>query len=109
MYSKSILYVYLEWYKFDSLWFVPRLSIFLKKVFIYSWETQEERQRYRQREKQVPCREPDAGLNPRTPGSWPKPKADAQPLSHPRVPRLSIIGDFYPLFIIICVLSSLKE
>ena len=27
--------------------------------------------------------EPDAGLNPRTPGSQPEPKADAQPLGHP--------------------------
>ena len=34
----------------------------------------------------APCREPDAGLNPRTLGSRPKPKADAQPLSHPSVP-----------------------
>ena len=53
---------------------------FLKKIiFIYSWETQRERQRHRQREKQAPCREPNAGLDPRTPGSWPEPKADAQP------------------------------
>ena len=27
--------------------------------------------------------EPDAGLDPRIPGSQPEPKADAQPLSHP--------------------------
>ena len=33
-----------------------------------------------------PCREPDAGLHPRTPGSCPEPKADAQLLSHPRIP-----------------------
>ena len=46
-----------------------------------------ERQRHRQREeKQAPCTEPDAGLDPRTPGSHPKPKVDAQPLSHPGVP-----------------------
>ena len=49
-------------------------------------KTQSERQRYRQREKQAPCREPDAGLDPRTPGSCPEPKADAQLLSHPSVP-----------------------
>ena len=30
--------------------------------------------------KQALCREPDVGLSPRTPGSWPEPKADAQPL-----------------------------
>ena len=29
-------------------------------------ERERERQRHRQREKQVPCREPDVGLNPRT-------------------------------------------
>ena len=45
-----------------------------------------ERQRYKQREKQTPCREFHAGLNPQTLGSQPKPKADAQPLSHPGIP-----------------------
>ena len=32
-------------------------------------------QRHRQREKQVPCREPDVGLDPRCPGSGPGLKA----------------------------------
>ena len=31
-----------------------------------------------QREKQAHCGEPDAGLDPRTSGSGPEPKADAQ-------------------------------
>ena len=30
-----------------------------------------ERQRHRQKEKQAPCREPDVGLDPRSPGSHP--------------------------------------
>ena len=30
--------------------------------------------------------QPDAGFNPRTLGSRPEPKADAQPLSHPGAP-----------------------
>ena len=34
----------------------------------------------------LPCKEPDAGLDPRTPGSQPEPKADAQPLSHSGAP-----------------------
>ena len=34
-------------------------------------ERKRERQRHRQREKQVPCREPNMGLNPRSPGSLP--------------------------------------
>ena len=42
----------------------------------------EKRQRHSWREKQAPPREPDAGLDPRTPGSHLEPKADAQPLSH---------------------------
>ena len=49
-------------------------------------DTQKERQRHRQREKQALCREPDVGLNPRTPGSHPELKTDAQPLSYPGVP-----------------------
>ena len=34
-------------------------------------EKERERQRHRQREKQAPCREPDVGLDPGTPGSFP--------------------------------------
>ena len=51
-------------------------------------------QRHRQREKQAPHREPSVGLDLRTPGSLPEPKADAQPLSHPGVPysHLLIVG-----------------
>ena len=40
-----------------------------KKKFIYSSETQRQRQRHRHRKKQAPYRKPDAGLDPRTPGS----------------------------------------
>ena len=36
----------------------------------------------RQRQKQAPCREPGAGLDPGTPGSRPGPKAGAKPTSH---------------------------
>ena len=46
-----------------------------------------ERQRHRQRKKQAPWGEPDARLDPGTPGSHPEPKADAQLLSPPRYPR----------------------
>ena len=37
-------------------------------------ERERERQRHRQREKQAPCREPDVGLDPWSPGSHPRPK-----------------------------------
>ena len=49
----------------------------------------ERKARHRQREKQAPRREPDAGLrfqDPRTPGSPPETKVDAQPLRHPGAP-----------------------
>ena len=35
-------------------------------------ERERERQRNRQREKQAPCREPDVGLDPVSPGSHPR-------------------------------------
>ena len=61
-------------------------------------ERERERQRHRQREKWVPCRKPDAGLDPGTPGSCPEPKADAQPLSHPGVPEFFVLigWEIYP-------------
>ena len=49
-----------------------------------------ERQRHKQREKQAPCREPDVGLHPGTPGSGPGLKAGAKPLSHPGIPIKSL-------------------
>ena len=33
------------------------------------------------------------GLDPRTPGSWPKPRADTQPLSHPGTPDFFFLLD----------------
>ena len=45
-------------------------------------------QRHRRREKQAPCREPDSGLDPGTPGWLPGPKAGAKPLSHPGIPLI---------------------
>ena len=52
------------------------IDLFMRHIY-------RERQRHRQREKQAPRREPNVGLDPRTPGSRPEPKEDAQPLSHP--------------------------
>ena len=49
-------------------------------------DTERKRQRHRQREKQALCREPDVGLDPRTLGLQPEPKADIQPWSHPGSP-----------------------
>ena len=61
-------------------------------------ERERERQRHRQREKQAPCRKPDVGLDPGTPGSRPEPKADAQPLSHQGALKTIFKKDFIYLF-----------
>ena len=53
-------------------------------------DTQGERQRDRQREKQAPHGKPDVELHPRTLGSQSEPKVDAQPLNHPDVSILVI-------------------
>ena len=53
-------------------------EVLFKKIFylfIRERERERERQRHRQREKLDPCREPDVGLDPRSPGSLPGPKA----------------------------------
>ena len=65
------------------------LKKLFKKDFMYLFMRDRERQRLRQREKQAPRREPNVGLDPRTPGSHPEPKAGAQPLSRLGVPRNS--------------------
>ena len=49
-------------------------------------DTERKRQRHRQREKQAYYGEPDVGLDSRTLGSHPEPKADAQPLSCSGIP-----------------------
>ena len=51
----------------------------------------ERRQRHRERKRQVPCKDPGVGLNPRAPGSCPEAKADVQLLSHPGVPIMNIL------------------
>ena len=61
-------------------------NFILFRSYLFIHERHRERQRCRQTEKQAPCREADAGLDPRTLGSCPEPKAEAQPLSYPGVP-----------------------
>ena len=51
------------------------LFFFSFKDFIYLFMRDTERQRHRQREKQAPSREPDVGLDARSPGPPPGPKA----------------------------------
>ena len=51
-------------------------------------DTERERGKQAEREQQAPCREPDVGLDPGTPGSHRALKAGAKPLSHPGIPSV---------------------
>ena len=74
----------------EPIWTPFLTSFFLD--FIHSFmrmnvkERGREKQRHRQREKQAPCREPDVGLDSRSPGSHSGLKAGTNPLSHPGMP-----------------------
>ena len=49
------------------------LIIFFLRFYLFIHRHRErERQRHRERGKQAPCREPDAGLDPWSPGSHPR-------------------------------------
>ena len=76
-----------ECWPFVSVWPVdPAVPLFFFLRFYLFIHEKRQRERDRQREKQAPRREPDTGLDPRSPGSRPRPKAGAKPLSHPGIP-----------------------
>ena len=69
------------------------LKIFLK-YFIYLFTTDTEKQRYRQRKKQAPCRVPDVGLDPGCPGPQPGPKVTLNRRATQAAPRqISLASD----------------
>ena len=71
----------------------PFTSFYFFKDFTYLF--MRDIQREREAETQAPCREPDVRVNPGTPGSSPESKAEAQLLSHPGVPTLHFLRQFY--------------
>ena len=86
--------------QFFTLWIIP--IVFFKKI-LFIHERHRDRGRNTGRERsRPPHQEPGMGFNPRIPGSWPEPKADAQPLSHPSAPDHS-----YFRFVSISLLFSL--
>ena len=54
---------------------LPQHPLFFFFFFIFYLSIQRERERERQREEQAPCRKPDVGLDPGSPGSHPGLKA----------------------------------
>ena len=73
----SLLYCKNTAYNRSTKW-VTKLFIFFfffKILFIRERQRERERHRHRQLEKQAPCREPYAGLDPGSPGSRPGLKA----------------------------------
>ena len=66
---------------------VSREKLFFFKDFIYLFMRDKERGRdIGAGRSRLPAGEPDAGFSPRTLGSRPEPKADAQTLSHLATP-----------------------
>ena len=65
--------------------------LFLKILFIYSWDTEKEAETQAEGEAGS-LWGPDAGLDPGTPGLPLEPKADTQPPRHPDVPQLMILN-----------------
>ena len=58
----------------------------IKILFIYLFMRDRERERGRDSDRgRSRLQEPDAGLDPRSPGSHPGPKAGAKPLNHPGI------------------------
>lgn len=74
---------YISFYISNRL--IDTLTYIFKRFYLFIHE----RHRKRKAETQVqgPLRESDVSLNPRTPGLYAEPKASAQSLSHPGVPR----------------------
>ena len=78
---------------------VNKLDLFFFfKDFIYLFMRDTEREREAETwaegevgSMQAPCREPDMGLDPGSPGSHPRPKAGAKPRSHPGIPSLAVL------------------
>ena len=67
-----------------------KLFHFFLRFYLFIHERHRERGAKTQaEEKQAPCRKPDVGFDPGTPGSHPGPKASAKPLSHPGIPNKS--------------------
>ena len=68
-------------------------TLFFLRFYLFIHERHRERQKHRQSKKQVPCREPDVGLDSRTLRSHLERKTDTQPLSHPGAPMCTLIRD----------------
>ena len=80
-----------------GLWIYLFIYLFLNfYLFMMVTHTEREREREREgqrdrpREKQASCWKPDMGLDPGTPGSYPRLKAGAKPQNHPGIPSTSL-------------------
>ena len=71
------------------------LVFFFLKVYLFMRDTERERerQRHRQREKQAPCRKPNVGLDPESPGSGPGLKAALNCWATWAAPKINILRE----------------
>ena len=81
---------------------------FFLRFYLSIHERHTEREAETQAEGEAaPCREPYVGLDPRTPGSRPGPKAGAKPLSHPGIPSLGILIQYVTSVAVAITLGSI--
>ena len=60
--------------------YIRNICFFFKDfIYLFMRDTEKERQKHRQREKQAPCREPYVGPNPVILGSCPEPEPPRHP------------------------------
>ena len=112
----------------DSYWFALSLVCTQQMLlFFFKFEgfflrfylfihRDKERQRHRQREKQASCREPDVGLDPRSPGSHPGLQVAAKPTVPPGLPSSNKFSPFFSLSsgtptiqMFLCLMQSLSS
>ena len=85
--------------------FITFFFFFFLRFYLFMREKEAETQAEGE---EAPCREPDVGLDPGSPGSRPRPKAGPKPLSHPGIPCMIRIFLCVPQVSFLFILYNLK-
>ena len=87
---------------------IKKYPFFKKCLFIHERHTEREKQRHKQREEQAPCREPDVGLQPGTPGTHPEWKEGRHSTAEPpRDPQDEKYPKLHEILKLLCIVSCI--
>ena len=84
----TILSSYICWVLLSVL-YMHHHTDFFKILFIHERHRERKRERHRQRERQAPCREPNVGLDPGSPGPMTRAEGSAKLLGYWGCPTLT--------------------